>query len=258
MMDHTTLGRTLAEARLTGRKLRDYPGEKPEGLEAAFAVQDALAVAMGAPVVGWKVGLTSPRAQALCGVDQPLAGPLFEGTVFDSGVELALCEGDLGVLEAEIGFRMNAPLPTREAPYVRDEVLAAIGAVLPVFEWVNKRLPGGLMDEIEWIVADGVINRALVCGAPLAFSRDMDLTAETVRVLRDGVQVSEGVGANALGDPLAVMVWLANDLNQRGKGLGVGDVVATGLIADVVQASPGARFEAVFGTLGRVSLGVAG
>ncbi len=104
MMEHTALGRTLAEARLAGRKLRDYPSEKPEGLEAAFAVQEAMAVAMGAPVVGWKVGLTSPRAQALCGVDQPLAGPLFEGAVFDSGVELALCEGDLAFWRPRSGF----------------------------------------------------------------------------------------------------------------------------------------------------------
>ncbi len=252
-----TLGQVLAEARRAGRKLADYPCDKPGDMAQAFAAQDAMAAAMGAPVVGWKVGLTSKRAQELCGVDQPLAGPVFAGTLYQSGAELALCEADLGVLEAEIGFEMKAALPARAEAYGRDEVLAAIGAVVPLFEWVNKRLPGGLMDEIEWIVADGVINRALIRGASIAFEPGMDLKGETVRVMKDGAEITRGVGARALGDPLEVMVWLANDLRQRGKGLNPGDVAATGLICDVVMAEPGARYEAVFGTLGWVALRVA-
>ena len=172
-----------------GRKLGSYPGDRPGGLKAAFRVQDAMARAMAVPVAGWKVGLTSARAQALCGVDRPLAGPVLADAVHESGVSLANVEGDLGVLEAEIGFRMGRDLPPQERPYTRAEVAAAIGTVMPVIEWVNKRLPGGLMDAVEWIVADGVINRALICGEARGYAPGMDLSAETVRVLRSGAQV---------------------------------------------------------------------
>ncbi|MDQ2091861.1 2-keto-4-pentenoate hydratase [Marimonas arenosa] len=254
-MDVDVAGRALAEARQAGRKLGDYPCEKPSMAEA-FAIQDAMATAMHAPVVGWKVGLTSKRAQELCGVDAPLAGPVFEKDVWKSGAEIAPVEGDLGILEAEIGFRMAAELPSREAPYARAEVLAAVGEVLPVFEWVNKRLPGDLREAPEWLAADGVINRGLVYGAGVAFDPGMDLMAETVRVRRDGAVVTEGVGANALGDPAAVLVWLANSLSARGKGLKAGDLVATGLICDVVIAEPGVQCEAVFSSIGAVSLQV--
>lgn len=255
MMDHDAAGRALAEARRVGRKLEGYPCEAPD-MAGALAIQDAMAAAMGAQVVGWKVGLTSRRAQEICGVNAPLAGPVFDGFIWESGAGIALVEGDLGIIEAEVGFRIGADLPPRAAGYGRDEVLAAVRGVLPVFEWVNKRLPGGIMEKAEWLTADGVINRGVVCGGELAYARAMDLKAEQVRVTVDGAEVTRGVGSAALGDPAEVLVWLANDLNARGKGLRAGDLVATGLICDVVQAVPGARVEAEFSTLGKVALSV--
>jgi 2-keto-4-pentenoate hydratase len=254
-MDTEAVGQALAEARREGRKMADYPCEAPD-MAQALAIQDAMAAAMGAAVVGWKVGLTSARAQELCGVDAPLAGPVFDDQVWQSGAAVAPVEGDLGIIEAEIGFRMRAALPPREAAYTRAEVMAAVGEVLPVFEWVNKRLPGGLMEKTEWLVADGVINRGLIIGEGVPFDPAMDLKAETVAVFRDGAEQTRGMGANALGDPVGVMLWLANDLSARGKGLSAGDVVATGLICDVAKAEPGARFEARFGTIGSVAVAV--
>lgn len=252
-MEIEAVGRVLAEARQAGRKLERYPGAQPS-MEEALAMQEAMAVAMGVPVAGWKVGLTSARAQALCGVNAPLAGPVFADCIWQDGAEIAMVAGDLGILEAEIGFRMARDLPPRQAPYGRDEVLAAAGEVLPVIEWVNKRLPGDLREAPEWLVADGVINRGLVVGQAMRFEPARDLKAETVQVWADGTMVTEGVGANALGDPAEVLVWLANDLSARGKGLRRGDVIATGLICDVVQAEPGKRVEARFGALGQVAL----
>jgi len=257
MMDVAQTGKVLAAARRDGRKLAEYPGEKPSDLKEAFAIQDAMVREMGVPVVGWKVGLTSERAQKLCGVDAPLAGPLFEGHVFDSGAEISMVEGDLGIVEAEIGFHLRSDLPPRDLPYERSEVLEAVGTVHPVFEWVNKRLPGDIRETAEWLVADGVINRGLVCGAGVSFDRNMELSAETVQVSKNGEMFTEGVGANALGDPLSVLVWLANDLNARGKGLRDGDWVATGLICDVAIAEPGAEFTAKFSNIGQVRLSVA-
>lgn len=255
-MEIETVGRVLAEARRAGRKLDEYPCARPD-MGQALAIQAAMAAAMGAPVVGWKVGLTSVRAQEICGVDAPLAGPVFDGMVWDSGAEIAPVEGDLGILEAEVGLRMRADLPPRDAPYDRAEVLAAVGEVLPVIEWVNKRLPGGIREAAEWLAADGVINRGLICGAGQGFDPARDLAGERVTVRRDGVALTEGVGANAMGGADAVITWLANDLSARGMGLGRGDVIATGLICDVVHAVPGARFEAEFASLGPVAVTVA-
>ncbi|UYV36301.1 fumarylacetoacetate hydrolase family protein [Rhodobacteraceae bacterium D3-12] len=255
-MDHQTLGRVLAEARREGRKLRDYPCDRPESLDDAFAVQDAMVAAMGVLVAGWKVGLTSKLAQEVVGVDAPFAGPVFADAVFESGAGLGLAEGDLGILEAEVGFRMKESLPPRDGAYTRAEVLGAVGAVMPVFEWVNKRLPGDIREAKEWLVADGTFNSAVICGAEVAFDPGMDLRGETVAVFQDGEEKASGVGANALGDPAEVLVWLANDLRRRGKGLRAGDVVATGLLSGLVYAEAGADYAARFATLGQVNLRV--
>ena len=66
--------------------------------------------------------------------------------------------------------------------------------------------------------------------------------------------VSEGAGANVLGDPWEVMVWLANNLSGRGIGLAAGQVVTTGSAADVVSVSPGDTVTAEFGPLGSATV----
>lgn len=250
------IGRAIADARKAGRKLTDYPGPQPRDMAEAFAVQDAMSAAMGAAIEGWKVGLTSEKAQEICGVDAPLAGPVFAGTMLASGAEMARTEGDLGVIEAEIGFALGADLPPRDEAYARAEVLAAVAAVHPVFEWVNKRLPGGLREAAEWLVADGVINRGLIVGPGQAFDPGHDLRGEEVRVECDGQEATRGVGANALGDPAEVLVWLANHMTLRGRGLKAGEIIATGLICDVIEARPGVEIVARFSRLGDVRLRV--
>ena len=59
-------------------------------------------------------------------------------------------------------------------------------------------------------------------------------------------------GARALGDPLAVMVWLANQQSARGRGMKAGEIVSTGTCTglDAVRAGQCAR--AQFGVLGAV------
>ncbi|MDU8928692.1 fumarylacetoacetate hydrolase family protein [Alisedimentitalea sp. MJ-SS2] len=253
-MDIQETGQTLAEARKAGEKLAKYPGARPANLARAFSVQEAMIAAMGRDIVGWKVGLTSEKAQEICGYGAPLAGPVFAGDSHEDGVVLPVLAGDLGILEAEIGLRMATDLPPRATPYTRDEVISAIGTVLPMIEWVNKRLPGGLREDAEWIVADGVMNRCVICGSERPFHAGLDLAQTSVQAEVDGQSVTEGVGANAMGGPLEVLTWLAGDLNARGRGLKAGEVISTGLVCDVIQAVPGTQVSAAVAGIGTVTL----
>ena len=47
---------------------------------------------------------------------------------------------------------------------------------------------------------------------------------------RSGELVDTGAGAAALGDPIAVVAWLANTLGQIGAGLEPGQLVMTGAL----------------------------
>ncbi len=66
--------------------------------------------------------------------------------------------------------------------------------------------------------------------------------------------MAEGVGANALGDPLNVLEWTANHLSALGDGIKAGEVVSTGTCTGVTPIAAGETLIADFGTLGRVEV----
>ena len=68
------------------------------------------------------------------------------------------------------------------------------------------------------------------------------------------VATHSGSGANVLGDPLAAVAWLANELPRFGRQLRRGDKVTTGAAAQVYLAAPGDRVSADFGSMGRVEV----
>ncbi len=253
-MDVDALGTELARARLAPTRLSDYPCSPPDSIEQAYLVQDIMAANMGSAVVGWKIGVTSKIARQMLGLDEPLSGPLFADFCLPSPAKFKVDQQDLRIVEAEIGFCMKRDLVPRNAPYTMDEVAGAIATVHPVFEIVNKRLPGDLKDNAGWLIADGGVDHAFIYGPGTEFDPTMNMATETVSVSLDGTPVTDGIGANALGDPLNVVVWLANHLSGRNITLKGGDWVSTGLLSDVVIANAGSIVVAEFQSLGSVSL----
>lgn len=213
-----------------------------------------MARAMEEPIVGWKVGFTSATARKAAGVREPLAGPLFKTSIFASGATIDVKLDDLKIVEAEIGFKLKTDLSPSQTTYTRDAVVAAIGTVHPIFEIVNKRLPGDLQETPEWLVADGSINQAVVVGRGSTFDADISLKAETVVFKANGKPISEGIGANAMEDPIGVLVWLVNHLSSRGITLKAGELVATGLLCDLVYGEVGIPYSADFQSLGSVTM----
>ena len=87
----------------------------PASMAEAYAIRrcfQEIEEAMGrGAVAGYKIGLTTPVMQQLCGVDEPCYGAIFESEVHHGRAELAA--GDycrLGV-ETEIALRLGEDLP---------------------------------------------------------------------------------------------------------------------------------------------------
>ena len=74
--DPATIAGRFLSARRAAAGLADYPGDFPETLDEAYAVQDAAIAAWGRPVLGWKVGRINPPLSERFGTDR-LAGPIF-------------------------------------------------------------------------------------------------------------------------------------------------------------------------------------
>jgi len=98
---------------------------------------------------------------------------------------------------------------------------------------------------------------ALVTGSWTADWRALDLKSHRVCMTINGEPRGQGQGALALGHPMNVLVWLANQQSRFGRGLLAGDIVSTGTCTGLDRVAPGDRAVADFGSLGRVELSLA-
>ena len=247
------LAQRLWEARRGGTLVEAAARRALAGLEDAYRVQDGAGRAAGHARAGWKVGSTSAEARRTLGTDRPAAGALLEPFCFAGGAEVPVFAAHAPAVEGEFVFVMGEGLPPREAPFGREEVMAAVMGVAGGIEIVGSRFEGGLAGlGREGVTADFGANIAFVEGELRPDWRDRDLRGAGVALSVDGELLAEGRGALALGDPALVLLWLANHLRGRGDGLRAGDRVTTGTCTGVAAIRPGARVLADFGPLGRV------
>ena len=212
------------------------PALVPPTEMAAYAVQDAMARELG-PIVGWKVGASGPEAE-------PAAAPIHKATVFGKGATVphGLCR-HLGV-EGEIGYRFAHALPARPEAYTRAEVLAAIGTIHPVIEIVDTRFEKPASQQSHG---------ALIIGPGQTGWQAVNPVAERVILSIGGKVVVDQTGGNAAGDPLRLLVWLANHAARRGIGIGAGCLVTTGSATGTIFVAHGTDVEARFPSIGQVT-----
>lgn len=242
----------LADAWQTGTTLKQLPPEcRPRDTADGYQIQDMLAVELGFPVGGWKIGCTSAVARRILKSRGPFAGRVFAGRIFMSGATLPATGYPMRGLEGEFAFRLKAALPPRKRAYSINEVSAAIGDLHPAIEIVDSRFTDWLKVGVPSIIADQASNGALVLGPAVPRWRSRKLESQPVRMLVNGSNVGQGTGADCLGHPLKALTWLANLLRSRG-GLEAGQIVSTGTCSGLYRAEPGAQVVANFGRVGQV------
>lgn len=251
--------RLLLEARAEQRQLEALPEDcRPRDLAAAYAIQDqhvaGLRTDYDAAPIGYKVGCTNATAQKLLGLSEPFSGVLLDRFTRQSPASIpdGLCF--MRVIEAEFAFRLGRDLPPSRAPFDARAIADAIAAVLPAIEIVDSRYQSWTTVGALALIADQGAAGLWVGGAERTDWRSFDLPRHKVQLLLNGEPIRDGVGGNVLGDPLASVLWLANDLARRGQGLRAGEVVTTGTCIDVYFAAPGDRLCADFGPLGKVDV----
>lgn len=238
------------------RNRRPAPGlPEVESFDDAYAVQAAFRARWSDDVVGHKVGCSSEQSQRLVNSPGPIAGSLFRASLWSEPATLDPAQFFVAGVEAEFGFRLGVDLPSRAAPYDREEVSAAVEAVVPVIEICDTRLADWRSRRIEEITADNAFNGGLVAGRPLQDWRGLDLASHEVTLSIDGDRKGTGTGTLVLGHPLLALTWLANELSRRGQGLRAGDLVAAGTCTGLHFAGAGCTVVAEFGDLlGRVTI----
>ena len=250
--------RALYEARRTRKPVPPFTDADPSlGAADGYATQKELLellLADGDAVIGHKVGLTSAPARALLGIDSPDHGPLLASAVYRDGDTLPLDRFIQPKIEAEIVLRIGSPL--RGPGVTVEQARKAVSEVRAGVEIVDSRI-----EDWRIRIADTVSDLAST-GAIAVSETALPLEGFDPRLLgmvlsRNGEVVDTGVGAAALGDPLAVLAWLANALGESGRGLEPGQLVLTGALHTPIALAAGDEFTAEFDRLGSLTLRVA-
>jgi 2-keto-4-pentenoate hydratase len=252
----------LFDAHARRERFTPLPPEiAPRTLEDAYAVQAAYVGLRGehlGPVVGYKVALTTPAMRALVGLGDPIAGDMLERSVLRSPARVRASDYVRLLVEFEIAVELAEDLPAVDAPFTRERVARAVGAVMPALELADDRGAdySGLPKAPLMLVADNAWNEGAVLGAPIRDWQRIDLAALKGTAFVNDRRVGTGRGADVMGHPLEALAWIANNLAARGLGLWRSDVVITGSLVPTQQAGAGDVFRFDAGELGVAELAV--
>ena len=248
----------LWRARTSGGQVPVHAAADLATVEDAYRVQRMIEARTSKPRFGWKVGATSEAAQQSLDSDGPVSAPMHAPFCFESPASVSVFPGQSASVECEFAFRFGRDLPPRTEAYSLGKVLEAVEGLLPAIEVVGGRFEDGLgRIGQRRLIADMSAHTAFVYGQEKSDWRATDAKSHRVSLYRNGGAVRHGVGSNALGDPLLVLLWIADHLSLRGESIEAGQIVTTGTCTGITPVTHADRFVADFGTLGQVEVSIA-
>ncbi|HTZ34450.1 MAG TPA: fumarylacetoacetate hydrolase family protein [Stellaceae bacterium] len=229
----------------------------PADLGEAYRVRGAFE-AIEAPrrgaLAGYKIGLTTPVMQRLCGVDEPCYGAMFASEIRRSPATVTVADYCRVGVETEIAMRLGADLPRGGGRAAAEAAVESCMAAIEVLEDLRhdyKRLSARAM------VAGNVWNAGCVLGPPVAAWGGLDLAALRYRLTINGIEIGTGLGRDVMDNPLNALAWLADTLAAAGTPLRAGMVVMTGSTVPIQFPRPGDRAVVEVEGLGRAELAFA-
>jgi len=255
--DAPAKARALYDARRTRVPIPPFTDDDPSlGMADGYAIQRELIellLADGDRIVGHKVGLTSKPMQKMVGVDSPDYGPVLASTIYRDGDTIPAARFIAPKIEAEIVFVIGERL---EGPGVTvTQAHAAIAGAVAAMEIVDSRIADWRI-KLADTVADLASNGAMATSSRIVPITDIDTRLIGMTLTRNGELIDTGAGAAALGDPVAVVAWLANVLGGDGVALEPGHLIMTGALHAAVPMTPGDVFRAEFDRLGPITVRV--
>lgn len=229
---------------------RSWPHMTLEDSYAIAAIGIETKVAMGASLLGRKVGLTSKAMQRSSQIDEPDFGILLDSMCFDDGAQLAKDDYCVPRVEMELAFVLGESLAGPGVTLAK--ALAATDHIVPSIELIDARAqdPRTIYDT----VADNAAAAGIIIGRETVAPGDLDLRWVGGMLLRNGEIEETGLAAGVLDHPANAVVWLANKLAEFDTVIEPGEVILTGAFARPVWAQKGDVVIADFGQLGTVNV----
>ena len=221
--------------------------------EAAYRVAAGIVGvrrARGEKTIGRKIGFTNRNIWAEYGATAPIWAHVYDRTVHfaeNDSATVSLKGSVQPRLEPEIAFKLKSPLPSSINDPLR--VLETIEWMAPSFEIVDCHFADWKFGPAD-SAADFSFHWRLVVGTPCAISAaeipDLISQLRDCRVVlnKGEVVADRGVGANALGHPVAALAHLAGVLAQQRQfePLAAGEIITTGTLTSAMPIEPGEKW----------------
>ena len=247
------LSRSLVEARLDARILKDFPGQVPTSLEQAYGVQAAVMAHLPDEVVGWKVARLPPAdLQRL--VQERLAGPVYRSTV--DTVELGMAssakifDGGFAAIEAEIVLELGQDIPPKFDVSEIEDLTSLVAKAYCGAEIASSPMPFVIDLGAMSIISDMGINAGVIVGPEIAGFAELPKDALAVSTSIDGSVVGEARPGPITGTPFDALRFLIGHCVASDIELAKGTLVSTGMITGVHEVSVDSRARVDFGVAG--------
>jgi 2-keto-4-pentenoate hydratase len=227
----------------------------PTSLDQAYAIrrdfQEIEEASGRGAIAGYKIGLTTPVMQKLCGVGEPCYGAIFAREVHRGSAELAAADYCRLGVETEIAFRLGDDLPQGGNP---SRVAAAVESCMAAIELIEDLSYDYSRLDAAAMVAGNVWNAGVVLGTPVTDWRAHDLARVTARLSINGHGIGSGNGGDVMGNPMNALGWLADKLAAEGTPLQRGMIVMTGSMVPIQYPAAGDRVLVEISGLGTAEL----
>lgn len=249
----TDVASAFVEARRAGRSIPAYPGDKPDNLAAAYAIQDRTLALWQRELGGWKVGRIGPPDDVRLGADR-LAGPVFTNAIVEAGggePEMPVFAEGFAAAEAEFMLRL-APRQGAEVPASNAEASEWVDAIRIGIEIASSPYSGINNDGACVTISDHGNNAGLVLGPEVGRHLWQYLDRIEVSMTVHGRMVGRATTATMLDGPFGAVRFLLTNLRERAIAPQAGWWISSGAITGVHEIAPGSSFEANFEGIGLV------
>jgi len=249
--DPSAAAAALHEAR-QGRRLVEplshaiAPRSEAEGA----AVQHALWRRHGTTApAGFKIGATAKRMQEYLGLSGPAAGFMTTAGLHRTGATLRFADFQRPGVECELAVRLGRDLPP--GPCTMAQAAEAVGELVAGIEIVENRYTDLALVGTPTMIGDQVYHAGAILGEPGSGNwRALDIGSLRGRLIVDGQQRDEGVGADLMGHPFNCLAWLAGcSVVEAFGGLKAGQVVMLGSVTPPIWLSGPAIVTVAFAPL---------
>jgi len=227
-------------------------------MEEAYEVQEMVVkerLKKGERVIGWKIGATSRSVMDQLKINEPILGCMTTQSEHSFLHEVKASHFCRLAVEGEIAFVMGKPL--KGPGITKTDVIQATAGIMGAVELVDCRIRDWQVTTPE-AISDNAMHGGIILGPSMKSISGFDLIHEGIVMHRNGHLLASACGVEALGNPLNVVVWLANKLGVLGKELGAGAIVSTGSLTRFFFVDPGDVIDVSFSNLGRIHFSIGG